>query len=282
MTLNCFVTIGFPLDFPFRSFSCLAISHDVLVVFLPFLSTPPSCPCHCLSMSASFSMYVPSFRCQSFAYISCRVDWFPCPLFPFDSPCTPLVFISVPFMSLSVPLCFPFISPCFPVMSTSYFLPSFPCTSLHFPFAPQYSHKKTRFFPAFSQKGCQQTQSFSRCSAKGGRKPKPAKSQQEDSSLGSLFCDTGSPKTALSGTSSNYHAVRALRQVNPTCQTLGGGGVGGGSHPVSSLKCLRNVGGHTHIDTHAQTQTHKQTHTHTTYIYIYIRVCTRKGTRTYI
>ena len=53
-------------------------------------------------------------------------------------PCTPLVFISVPVMSLSVPLCFPFVSRCFPIMSTFYFPPSFPWTSLHFPFARQY------------------------------------------------------------------------------------------------------------------------------------------------
>ena len=102
---------------------------------LSFLSTPPSSPCHFLGMSASFSMYVPFFRCESFPYISRRADWFPCPLFSFHSPCTPLVFISVPFMSLSVPLCFPFISPCFPAMSTSYFLPflAFPLCSPVFP-----------------------------------------------------------------------------------------------------------------------------------------------------
>ena len=97
-----------------------------------------------LGMSASFSICVQFFRCQSFPYISRRVDWFPCPLFPFHSPCTLIVFISVPFMSLSVPLCFPCIFPCLPVMSTSYFLPSFPCTSLHFRIFPP--KKETRFF----------------------------------------------------------------------------------------------------------------------------------------
>ena len=96
-------------------------------------------------------MYVPFFRCESFPYISRRADWFPCALFPLPSSCTPLVFISVPCMSLSVPLCFPFMSRCFPVMSTSYFLPSFPCTSLHFPFAPQMlPAKKHGFFCVFT------------------------------------------------------------------------------------------------------------------------------------
>ena len=176
---------------------------------LRFLSTPPSCPCHFLGMSASFSMYVPFFRCESFPYISRRVDWCPCPLFPFHSPCTPLVFISVSFMSLSVPLCFPFISPCFPVMSTSYFLPSFPCTSLHFPFAPQYfPQKKTRCCQRFRKEDVTKTQSFSTFSARRGGKPKPAKSRQGDSSLGSLFCGTSSPRTTFSGTLSNDRAVR--------------------------------------------------------------------------
>ena len=62
-------------------------------------------------------------------------------------------------------------------------------------------------FPAFSQVGRPKTQSFSRFSAKGGRNPKPAKSRQGESSLGPLFCDTGSPKTTFSGTSSNCRAV---------------------------------------------------------------------------
>ena len=110
-------------------------------------------------------MYVPFFRCESFPYISRRADWFPCALFPFHSPCTPLVFISVPFMSLSIPLCFPVISRCFPVMSTSYFLPSFPCTSLHFLAFPLCSPAfpvKNTVFPVFSQRGRPKTQSLSR------------------------------------------------------------------------------------------------------------------------
>ena len=120
-------------------------------------------------------MYVPFFRCESFPYISRRANWCPCASFPSHSPCTPLVFISVPCMSLSVPLCFPFISRCFPVMSTSYFLPSFPCTSLHFPVAPQYVPQKNTVFPAFSQLGRPKTQSFSQIFGKRRQEPQTSK-----------------------------------------------------------------------------------------------------------
>ena len=80
------------------------------------------------------------------------------------SPVVPIGFLVLCFrfcpFHVPVPLCFPFTSPCFPVMSTSYFLPSFPCTSLRFPFAPQYFPQQNTVVPAFSQKGSQTTQSF--------------------------------------------------------------------------------------------------------------------------
>ena len=184
-------------------------------------------------MSLSFSRYVrfisisvPFFRCQSFPYIlSCRLV--SSSFVSLSFPCTPVVFISVPFMSLSVPLCFPFMSPCFPVMSTSYFLPSFPCTSLHFPFARISPRKKTRFSYRFR--------------AKGGKKPKPAKSWQGDSSLGPLL----------------RHRLRKLRLVErhhiaaryvgdtPSLRRIrrraGRGGGGGSSFKYPTH--LRNVGG---------------------------------------
>ena len=78
---------------------------------------------------------------------------------------------------------------------------------------------KITVVPAFSKRGRPKTLSFSRFSAKGCRKPKPAKSRQGESSLGPLFCDTGSPKTTFSGTSSNCRAVR------------GGGGGGDAEKP---------------------------------------------------
>ena len=214
MTLSCHLTTGFPPSCPFH------VSHDVLVLSLPCRSIPPSGPRHFLGMSASCAMYVPFFRCESFAFISRRADWFPCALFPFPSPCTPLVFISVPCMSLSVPLCFPFMSRCFPVMSTSYFLPSFPCTSSHFPFcSPIFPAKNHGFSSVFAIR-TSKTQSFSRFPAKGGRNPKPAKSRQGESSLGPLFCDTGSAKTTFSG---NCRAVPPRRIRRRAGEGLGGG-----------------------------------------------------------
>ena len=117
-------------------------------------------------------------------------DWFPCALFPCSSPCTPLVFISVPFMSLSVPLGFPFISRCFPVMSTSYFHPVFLAKQL--------------FFQHFRKEDVQKTQSFSSFSAKGAVNPNQQKSWQGESSLGSLFCHTGSPKTERHQTTARH------------------------------------------------------------------------------
>ena len=84
-----------------------------------------SCPFH----SFQLPLHVPvilsvcplDFPCMSrsfvsFPYISRRADWFPCALFPFHSPCTPLV----PFSSPLFPFHFPLLS--------YHFLPSFPCT----------------------------------------------------------------------------------------------------------------------------------------------------------
>ena len=155
--------------------------------------------CSVLSLLV-ISLHLPSCRLVS------------CPVFPFY-PCTPLVFISVPFMSLSVPLCFPLISRCFPVMSTSYFLPSFPCTSLHFPLAGNPSQKKE---PA------------------GGFEP------------GTPVLRRRLPEDYVS-----WNVIKLPRGTwgtpppNPTYLTSGGGGRGEG-YPLSSLKYptrLHNVGG---------------------------------------
>ena len=147
--------------------------------------------------------------------------------FPVILPALPLF----SFLSLSRPFQFPFDSLSFPVafltcrlpISSPHFL-ALPCISpllpsiLHFPFAPQYfPQKNTRFFPAFWQRGRPTTQSFSRFSAKGSRKPKPAKSRQGESSLEPLFCDTGS---TFSETSSN----RRARGPPPLSDVRRGGG----------------------------------------------------------
>ena len=85
-------------------------------------------------MSLSFSRYVrfifhiPFFRCESFPYISRRADWFPCPLFPFHSPCTPLF----SFLSLSCPFQFSFVSLSFPLLSCHVDFLFLPLISLHF------------------------------------------------------------------------------------------------------------------------------------------------------
>ena len=111
-----------------------------------------SCPFH----SFQLPLHVPDIFSVCPLHFPCRADWFPCALFPFHSPCTPLVFISH-----FCPLClFPF-----PAMSTSHFLPSFPCT--HSPLHPSISRKITRFFQRF--------QFFQMFGKKGGRKLKPAK-----------------------------------------------------------------------------------------------------------
>ena len=131
-----------------------------------------SCPSHScqlpLHVPVIFSVCPLHFPCMSRSFVASqfpsRTDWLPCPLFPFHSPCTPLVFISVPFMSLSVFLCFPFISRCFPVMLTSYFIClhflAFPLCSPAFPakkhglssvFAKRTS-KNTEFFQIFTKR----------------------------------------------------------------------------------------------------------------------------------
>ena len=103
------------------------------------------CPLH-------FPMYVPFFRRESFPYISRRADWFPCALFPFPSPCTPLF----SFLSLACPFQFPFVSLACPAAFLSCRLPissphflALPCIS---PLLPNISIKK-HGFPAFSQLG---------------------------------------------------------------------------------------------------------------------------------
>ena len=149
-------------------------------------------------MSLSFSRYVRfifharpvlSLRVISLHRPSCRLVCvsFVSLAFPLHSP----VFISVPFISLSVPLCFPVISSCFPVMSTSYFLPSFPCTSLHFPFAPQYCPQQITVCQRFRKEDVKQHQVFPDFWQKEAGKQR-----------------VGTPKTTFSGTSSNCRAVR--------------------------------------------------------------------------
>ena len=180
--------------------------------------------------AASFSMYVAFFRCQSFPDISRRADWFPCPLFPFHSPLHSSCFHVCPFhVPFSSPL-FPFHFPLLSGQVDFLFPPLISLQILAFPlFSP--------IFPSvFAKRTSTNTEFFSTFSATGGKKPKPAKSRQGDSSLGPLLCDTGSPKTTFSGTS-YYCAVRGPPPPapKPYISGRGGGGLGGLSSILSSV-----------------------------------------------
>ena len=137
--------MAFPLISPSRPFH---VSHDVLVMSLPFLSTPPSRPCHFLGMAASFpcmsvcpllslrviSLHLPSCRLVSLAFISLS--------FPLRS-----------FLSLSCPFQFPFVSLSFPLAFLSCRLPissphflALPCVSLCSPVFPSKRHDVSSVF----------------------------------------------------------------------------------------------------------------------------------------
>ena len=135
----------------------------------------------------SLSFIASHFPTSPFMSIGFLVLCLPCspltPLFSFLSPLCPFQF---PCVSLSFPLAF--LSCHLPVPCMSLHSPLFPpLISLHFlafPFAPRYfSEKKHCVSNVFAKRIF---------SAKGGRKPEPAKSRQGDSSLGPLFCNTHS------------------------------------------------------------------------------------------
>ena len=192
-----------------------------------------SCPFH----SFQFPLHVPvifsvcplHFPCVSRSFVASH---FPTsPVVPFGFlffvflfiPCNPLVFISVPFMSLSVPLCFPLISRCFPVMSTSYFLPSFPCTSLHFPFAPQYfPPKNTVVSGVFAKRTSKNTELFPDLRQKEAGNPSQQRAGREIRAWDSCFA-TPAPRRLR------------LDPPKPYVFDVGRGGKGGG-YPLSSLK----------------------------------------------
>ena len=109
--------------------------------------------------------------------------------------------------------------------------------SLHFPFAPQYFPQKKRGFSSVFAKRTSKNIEFFQIFGK--RMQEAQASKKAESSLGPLFCDTGSPKTTLSGTSSNCRAVRGgppppQKKKNDVID-VGRGGVRGG-YPLSSSK----------------------------------------------
>ena len=106
----------------------------------------------------------------------------------------------------------------------------YPCTS---PLLPSISRNKALFFSSVFAKMMSKNTDFSRFSAKGCRKHKPAKKPAGGIEPGTpvlrpLFCEP--PKTTFSGTSSNCRAVLGGGGGGPppTYQTSGGGGVRGG------------------------------------------------------
>ena len=125
---------------PFHSFQ--------LPLHVPDISSV--CPCH--------------FPCMSRSFVASHFLTSPVVPIGFIALCFPVIPPALPsfsFLSLSCPFQFPFVSLSFPVafLACGLFLPSFPCTSLHFPFAPQYSRQNTLFFQRFRKE-----QSFSRFS----------------------------------------------------------------------------------------------------------------------
>ena len=113
----------------------------------PFLSLP------------GISRHLPSCPSVSLSFVCLAVR-------P-HSPCFHLFPLHVPFSSPSFPFHFPLLS-CHVTFC--------PLQVLAFPFVSS-PHFPALVFPRF-RKNDVKTQSFSRCSAKGGRKPEPAKSRQ--------------------------------------------------------------------------------------------------------
>ena len=182
------------LDFSFVSFSCLGI----------FRGCPRPVPFHSfqfpLHVRVIFSVCPLHFPCVSLSFIASHFPTSPfvssgflllcLPCSPPHSPCFHFFPLHVPSSSPSRPFQFPFVSLSFPLAFLPFcFLPSFPGTSCIFPSLPGIfpENNINTGFPTFSQKGYQTYRAFSRFSAKGGRKPEPAKSRQGIRALGPCF-----------------------------------------------------------------------------------------------
>ena len=140
--------------------------------------------CRVLSLRV-ISLHLPSCRLVSLSFVSLS--------FPLHSPCFHFCPFHVPFSSPLFPFHFPLLS-----CHVDFLFP--PLISLHFLAFPLCSpvFRKNTVFPAFSQRGRQKPEFLQIF----------GKRWQVNSSLEPLFCDTGSPKTTFSGTSSNCRAVR--------------------------------------------------------------------------
>ena len=216
-------------------------------------------------------MYVPFFRCELFPYmigfIALCFSVIPpaLPSFSFLSLSCPFQF---PFVSLSFPVAFltcglpissphflalPCISPLLPSISrktycfssvfakrtskNTEFFQMFPCTSLHFPLAPQYFPPKTRFSSVFAKRTSKNTE-FSRFSAKASRKPKPAKSRQGNRAWHrACFATTAARRLCLverHQIAGRYVGEGAGRGTKPCVIDVSGGGTMGGLSSILS------------------------------------------------
>ena len=147
-------------------------------------------------------MYVPFFRCESYLVsigflVLC---------FPFIPPALPLFSLlplacpfQFPFVSLSCPAAF---LSCRLPISSPHFL-ALPCIS---PLLPNISSKKHGFSSVFASRTSKNIKFFP-----DFRQKEAGTSNQQRGGRGNrawdLFCDTDSPKTTFSGTSSNCRAV---------------------------------------------------------------------------
>ena len=166
--------------------------------------------------------------------------------------------LSFPYISRRADLFyFPFISRCFPDMWTSYFLPSFPCTSLHFPFAPQYFPQKHCFSSVFAKRTSKNTEFFQIVPCTSLHFPLAPQYFQQQHGFSSVFEKRTSKNTEFSRFSAKasrnqQKAGRGNRAwdpcfATPNYQTKGGGvrgGLGGVIlYPLSVPNTPSNVGG---------------------------------------
>ena len=113
--------------------------------------------------------------------------------------------------------------------------------SLHFPFAPQYFPQETHGFSSvFARRTSKNIEFFQIFGKRMQEAQASKKAGRGNRAWDPLFCDTGSPKTTLSGTSSNCRAVRGGPPSPPPKKAyvidVGRGGVRGGGYPLSSLR----------------------------------------------